>query len=451
MKVKLFFVVLVALLVSFNLFWNLSGQDIENWDEGHYIVSAVEMVHSGNFLVNTYMGVPDYWYAKPPLAFWPQALGYSLWHDPLLGLRLASPLSTAVLCVLMVLLIRPFAGLYPALLAVVMLVSMPMLMTNHGARLADPDCFFSLLLYAALLLMQQCSSRAFVGSFLLLGLAFLVKGLEVAPFGLVAFVYVLWCWHQGRVSKGLVLLLPLVFLLPVVPWVVARYHYDGLQFFHVMIVVDVLQRTTKSLEGVVSSPSLYVGMLGKAFWLPVLALLAALGFSRKPWMLFRNEHFLLVLAWFLVPFAIFTASTSRFYWYGYPLLPAFVLLIATLFWQALPDLPPRALALVGLLMICGLIYNQREVYGHVVNGDIGRSQATAAIRSIAAARAGEQVTVFLDVRRTLKHAIQPRDYATALLAGNVHVDAGGPEGFARSHGGSNYYVDLEGAVTRQQP
>ena len=66
----------------------LGETEISSWDESRHGVSAMEMIESGNYLVNTHMGSPDYWNAKPPLAFAPMVAGFKVFGFTPLGVAL---------------------------------------------------------------------------------------------------------------------------------------------------------------------------------------------------------------------------------------------------------------------------------------------------------------------------------------------------------------------------
>ena len=70
----------VLLLACLNAFVILGKMPIQTWDEGIYGLSGYEMVQSGNYLINTVRGAPDYWNLKPVLSSAPAVLGLRMIH-----------------------------------------------------------------------------------------------------------------------------------------------------------------------------------------------------------------------------------------------------------------------------------------------------------------------------------------------------------------------------------
>lgn len=59
---------------GFLLFTNLGETGISDCDEARHGINAYEMMQSGDYVVTTYRGEPDYWNLKPPLTdYWHHA------------------------------------------------------------------------------------------------------------------------------------------------------------------------------------------------------------------------------------------------------------------------------------------------------------------------------------------------------------------------------------------
>lgn len=434
-------------LLVFNLFYQLSAAQVEQWDEARYVASTQEMLNSGNYLVNTYEGKPDYWAAKPPLPFWAAALGRKAASNPFTGMRLYSALAATLTGLLAFVFARRLAGFYAGALALVLLVTEPSFVLSHGARYADADCLFCCLLYGGLYCLLQPGRRGLALAYVALGLAFLVKGMQVLPFALTAFLLSLWYQRRQGVPLASLLGLPWLFWLPVIPWALARFHYDGLQFFHTMLVVDVFQRYTEHLEDSVSDWHIYLDMLGSAYGLLLPALALGLYYSRRIRPLAGNVTFVHLLVWLLLPLLVFSSSTTRFFWYCYPLLPALVALLASVLVTTAADLPLPALAIGAVFCTFTVAHNEQQVATHVVRGDMDYQPATAAIRTLSAGLPpGQTATVYLE---PVYHGdVLQRDYATALLLGNVQTRAGGAAAYRQSRDSSRVYIDSKGRILR---
>ena len=433
-------------LMLFNLFYKLPDTQLEQFDEARYVASAQEMLNSGHYLVNTYQGQPDYWLAKPPLPYWCAMLGRVLVSNPIAGMRLFSAIAAALTCLLVFSLARRVAGFYAGALAVALLLTMPSYLLDHGARNADADSLLMLFLYAALCAFLLPGRRGLIIGYLLGG-AFMVKGMQVMPFALTAFVLSLYFRRRQGLSLASVLWTPLLFWLPVLPWALARYQYDGWQFFHVMFIVDVFQRYTRFLEGLVTDRTIYTSMYLECYGLVLLAVVLSLFFSRKWRPLLREPVFVQVFGWFLLPFLIFSISKTHFYWYSYPMLPALVTVLACLLVKMVVDLPLPALSAVALLCCFGVVHAEEDIAAHVSHGDMGFKAGTAAITRLSLQTpVGVTVPVYLEFN--YRGDVAQRDYATALLLGNIHTLPGGKAAFRQSTDPQSVYIDKDGNITR---
>ncbi|HHL8227539.1 TPA: hypothetical protein ACP62L_004954, partial [Escherichia coli] len=60
-----FFAVLGMVLLSL-LTYNINNSRFADWDESRHIVSALQMLQSGNYIVNKWGAAVDMWNLKPP-------------------------------------------------------------------------------------------------------------------------------------------------------------------------------------------------------------------------------------------------------------------------------------------------------------------------------------------------------------------------------------------------
>jgi hypothetical protein len=88
---------LAAVLLTGALAWLMFGHLCTAWindyDEARHGVNAYEMIRSGDYVVNTYQGLPDGWNLKPPLSLWLIALGYRTFGYNAFALSFFSALS----------------------------------------------------------------------------------------------------------------------------------------------------------------------------------------------------------------------------------------------------------------------------------------------------------------------------------------------------------------------
>jgi hypothetical protein len=215
---------LLALVFLCNSLLFIDTEPIHNWDEARHGVSAYEMLKSGNMIVNTFNGSPDYWNTKPPLSFWSVALGFIFCGFTPLGLRIASVLCSLISASMVVIFAGKRLSWPVGLLAAYFLITAGRFVTNHNVRTGDPDALYIMLCTGAGMAALNIKRRLFcVGATcFLLGLAFMAKGFHMLAPALCMGIVWLARYGINMLKPRWLLLCLLAFLLPVLPWGIAR-------------------------------------------------------------------------------------------------------------------------------------------------------------------------------------------------------------------------------------
>ena len=155
----LYWVLLLALLTAggFLLFTNLGETGISDCDEARHGINAYEMMQSGDYVVTTYRGEPDYWNLKPPLTDYCIMLGYRLFGYNALGLRFYSALSMMLTMIVLALWTRRRYGRIASLCTQLMLLGCGFIYGPHFARFGDADA--QMLLFYVLAMIFMLESR----------------------------------------------------------------------------------------------------------------------------------------------------------------------------------------------------------------------------------------------------------------------------------------------------
>lgn len=193
----------------FPLFLNLDVLPLRQWDEARQAVSAFEMLHNGNWLVNHFHDAPDMWSTKPPLLVWCQALFMSLLGPGELAVRLPSAIASLLTGFLLMWacvrwLRKPWLGPIAALV----LFTSEGYLYQHAARHGDYDApmtFFMMLQAVALFRFSMNGSRrALILFFIGLAGAVLTKsvqGLLYLP-GMALFLLATGSWKAFIRQRG---------------------------------------------------------------------------------------------------------------------------------------------------------------------------------------------------------------------------------------------------------
>ncbi len=342
----------VMFFAAYNAFWGLDNGLINNWDEARHGVNAVEMLESGNYIVNTYDGDNDYYNVKPPLSSWLTALSFRIFGYNLIGLRFFSALCLPVAALCAMLFLRKYYGPWASICAGALLACFGMRFF-HLFRTGDPDALFFLccLLTCIFLAMAYLKSRKhLIGAGLFVSLAFLSKSMHVFPLLLVVVLSLILLRRIAAFkAKEILLYLLLPMALPALAWALLRYSYDGITFFRYLFELDVLNRVTTVVEGHSGGFGYYFGALhyylgAPLFWSVAAIMLAVLIYSRvkargdnRPRQASdtletnaaANRVLLTIFGLMtLAPIAVFTASATKLGWYVFPSLIGFAVLPA---------------------------------------------------------------------------------------------------------------------------
>ncbi len=294
-------------------------------DEPRYARAAVEMARANEFVTPTLAG--EAWLEKPPLYYWLAGLGFRL-----LGENEAAARWPAVFAAL---LMTGFTGLVGARLfgracgrlAMIVVATSPLLFAYGRAATMDALVAAFMTGASGLFILSNlgiAGPSAVPAAWALMAIAVLAKG----PIGILIPLGVgaISGLAAGRLRLSrLVSPLGIILALAIAgPWFAAIYRDQGFHFIEVFILNHNLDRFTSTIHNHPGPIYYYlpVLLLGVFPWSGLLApAIAGLGaVERRP--------LLAILAWILVPFALFSLAGSKLPGYIVPCLPPMAILIA---------------------------------------------------------------------------------------------------------------------------
>ncbi|MDR2668740.1 MAG: glycosyltransferase family 39 protein [Desulfovibrio sp.] len=446
--------VLLLCTACFNVFYRLNDGIVASWDEARHGVSALEMIESGSYLVNTYEYKPDYFNAKPVLSFYPVVAGFKLFGKTLLGLRFFSAVAFLLTASAVALFALRYRGPAFSLLAVGIFITSIRLITRHGARTGDADAVFVMLYALSLFSVLEPGSgfrRYFFAAFIA-GLAFLSKSFHAAHLG-VSLVLLFLTDHgvnarsfgRGAACLGFA-------ALPVGLWVYLRMGYDGTVFFEQMLFNDVVRRVSTVMEGHNGGVYYYFIKILQNFpvWLGGLVLVIGVflccarpfGIKDLPEM-FRvsgavSRRLLLVTA---VPFVILTCSTSKLDWYLYPAFPFLSILLAEAgmcFAARILRVRPAALPLLLILPVLCFTAQEVVTFRNIVSMAEERDRSQEIIREAAQRNPATPVYFFVETKKNGWR--QALVMASKMYARKMYLLPGGKKAHDAFSGGEKVLI-----------
>lgn len=444
----IFFLFLTA-VIGFLCFRCLGVRAIDSWDEARHGISAYEMLKSGNFLINTYLGKADYWNVKPPLSFWMVAAGFSLFGYNAVGLRAFSALAYLLTCVFTGLFARRW-GKFTSLLTMGFLAANYFPFKAHLVRAGDADSLYLLLFTLAMLAMLKIreDQRWLCACGLCFSLAFLTKSFHAGMIAVTGGLFLLLTKELKKMGPRVWAGFLISSLLPILIWGVLRWQYDGPTFFRNMYEADIAGRTAAGgLEGHGFPFTFY---LTSVFWnfdyiygfLTLSVILGAL------WLLLRPLHRERLLApmsdltglflWLVAPLICFSAVSTKLMWYVYPcIIP--LCLLAALFLGNFLKVPktPAAFLWTALILTgggtCFFVWNN---YADNVRGARSNDLQTFVMEQFDRENVLAGSPVYLDAYDPFLYANttkwEQNMRLLAMLEGDLNCLDGGAEAFLSS-------------------
>jgi 4-amino-4-deoxy-L-arabinose transferase-like glycosyltransferase len=315
-------IALVALL------FNLNSWGVLEASEARYGEISREMFRSRNFLQPTLLNI--WHFHKPPVTFWLTDLGLGLFGVNAFGARFMLQLSLIWQGVLIYLISQQLFGVkLRSILAVAIYFSLPL--TLLSTRNLTTDNFLTTLVLGVIygMTVYYCQRQVWgiYGTALIIGIGFLTKGpaIFVVPFGY-------WCYlifahrvkYQMPIKHFIVSLLLCVSL--GLSWYVIVAHqmpaladyFLGRQLASRVLDADTFERT---------QPGWFYPLIFCTTtlpWLPAyLASFFASGNRRR-----HNLEGQQLLYWLVLPFIIFSLTSSKLMMYLLPLYPGLAILVA---------------------------------------------------------------------------------------------------------------------------
>jgi hypothetical protein len=335
-------VVLVLGLVLFGapLFVGLGHTDLEN-DEAIYSYSVERMVALHDWLTPRaiYDGADNPFLEKPPLKTWIVTAGQlaGLPADEV-GLRFFDPLFAVVAFAYVFALGRRLAGPLCGFVALLMLFTFQPMVFEHGVRTNNMEAAL-LLTYCAgvyhfLRWTEDVPERRrrhawFVAAYFAFG--FLTK--FVAALFLPIILTVAFLWRRGAVAdvrtRGREWTWPVAAACAAIaPWFLYQTAIRGLGFWNEILGHQIVTRFTSGLDPNHLRPwHYYFSQTWMAFFDASAAIAAMAGIvclAERAW---RGRPWLarLVFVWWILPYALISAGSSKLFHYAYPFVPPLAL------------------------------------------------------------------------------------------------------------------------------
>lgn len=288
-------------------------------DEPVYGETAKEMLATGDWISPRIYG--EFWYDKPPLFYWLEAISFSVFGVSTWSARLPSFLLGAVTPIYLYLSTRNLLGEKAALRgAFICATSLEIIVLS---RSAVTDTVLTLSLTVALISFLR---KEYIPAYIACGLALLAKG--PIGFGFPAFIVGIWMLlHKQFTWKPIMGLrwywgIPLACLVGL-PWYIAMAMIHGDPFIHTFLGYHNVTRFISPEHAGQNHYWLYLVVLIAGFY-PWSGTLPGVIRRFVHWRKNRNLSFFMV--WFLFILVFFSFSSTQLFSYVLPMFPPLSLL-----------------------------------------------------------------------------------------------------------------------------
>jgi len=381
--------VVLILISSVLIFWNLGKNHLIPWDEAIYAKVAKNMAKSGEYIVQRW-DPKKVWYEKPPLYMWSAAVFMNLIGVSEWAVRLPS----AILGLLTVLLVykfgkEMFGKVVGFISAFTLLTTFHFLYYTRASMLDVALTFFitlSLYFYWRTFL-DRGNVRFWVLAGLSMGAAVMVKNVVgLLPLAVVSVNEYAYIFSKEKtISKSLVKNVCLMLLgsaVIVFPWHLEMLRRFGMDFVNNYLIYHVFTRGIMNVEEKGKPLLWYITVMKVSMRVWFIAFLGALPYSLYlKFVKGQREHRFLII-WAVLFFIFFSISRSKLIWYIIPVYPAVsimvgyfinkVILLVQTFVPRLKTLTFRFLA-IYFLVVFGLMYmflNKNLVYTDDLTYDV---------------------------------------------------------------------------------
>jgi 4-amino-4-deoxy-L-arabinose transferase-like glycosyltransferase len=301
---------------------NTGGPSLPSLDDCYYARKGIEMGRQGGFFTVTWNGQPTF--QNPPLQFWILGRSFALLGENDFAARLPSALMALGIALGVYGIGRLTLGGAEAATAVALLLATPIFANNARRTMLEVPLTFWVVMAVLVFVAGLERPRLHALLAVPLGAAILTKSvLGLLPLGIIAGAMAdararaslrrpwLWLGVLGGLALG-------------AAWPVDQALTLGAQTVREHFVGEVLGKSTQAIPAwrrIFGYPLLLL----ERYHPPVLPAVAGLALILRQWRTERDGRALVVVAWILLPLAVYGLSSAQSLRYIFPVLPALAL------------------------------------------------------------------------------------------------------------------------------
>ena len=334
-------IIVLVFISSLILFPKIVNTPLNDWDEARYATSALEMVHSGDWVTVTYNHVPDLANTKFPLGTWLIAIDYKLFGVNEFAVRLWSVIFTILTTVLVYILGSLIRDRWAGIISALVFITSIQVVIGHAGTTGDFDAGATFFLTLALLLFflyyKKRKNKDLFYGMMAVAVGTMYKSFVPGFIPLVIFFLFLLFSKQLNefINSKTIFRCVLIIIAIITPWLIARSLSDT-SFVSELLGIDYWQRLTAPAPGAPYQFWFYLIQIIQSFspWIYILPFGLFVVF--RNYIKDKNKDYLFLLVWFFTVFLMFSFASTKNFWYILPLFPVMAIMIG-IFWSTIMD------------------------------------------------------------------------------------------------------------------
>jgi len=321
-----FVLMIVFVLVdTYMLFHNLGKGFLLQTDEAYHATNAYEMLKQGNWIINTYRYVSDYFNSKPPLCLDTMIVSYKLFGISAFAARFPSALSGLITCIVIVVFLYHEKRLYASALFPMFFGACSTFFTFHMYRAGEMDGMYNMFFVIAMLSLYKMSKNP---NFMYIygisfGLAFMCKGPHSALIFIIGLLYIPKIRKAFNSVKRIIISVVLAAFIPCA-WMIKRYMFDKTKLLNALFFGEVVGRVSDADHSVIAHIARFIHTNIFIIFVVLLVLSVVIAFISKKLTketglkevkAFLSDNYLFII-WTITP-VLFFSFTDYHSWYVY--------------------------------------------------------------------------------------------------------------------------------------
>ena len=311
---------LLLIFASLYILGNIGTGSLTTYDEATMANISREILNRSDWLVLYHGGGP--WIDKPPLYMWCTAIWYALFGVNEFTTRVTSGIFGVATILLIYVFTKKIGGKNAAIFAALTLLALPHYLRFAKLGMLDVTVTFFITAAIYLFWIGQDKPRYLLFSGIAFALGYLTKGFAAVTAPIIIFTYCVFTNNVRILLRRQFVIGMLIAVILIGGWHLSQYLVLGQKAIDTFFGVGVYKRATSTFDGHSGGMNFYQKVIFNKNkpW----AVLLYASFAYMVWLALRkrDRRAMLLCAWMVVMYTLYTIVQSKLHWYIMPVYPA---------------------------------------------------------------------------------------------------------------------------------